>query len=108
MGIIANLDRASGQGARKLAVAQAAITGTGGIATGLSSIDTGGNFGAGTAGAGAVVSAISSATTLPSTIASGTSISGGTVNVVGIALNSTPAIAISAVATNVNVMAVGR
>lgn len=107
MGIIANLPRATGRSVRKFAVAQGAITGTGGIATGLTAIDTGGNFGAGVAGAGAVVSAISSATTLPSTIASGTSISAGTVNVVGIALNSTPTIAISAVATNVNVMAVG-
>jgi hypothetical protein len=107
MGIIANLDRALGQGARKLACTQGAITGTGGIATGLSAIDTGGNFAAGSAGAGAVACCMNSATTTPTNLATITSISAGTVNIAVVAAAS-GGNTISGVAANVNVLAVGR
>lgn len=106
MGTIANLERATGKNTRKLACTQGAITGTGGIATGLSAIDTGGNFGAGTAGAGAVATAMNSATTIPTNLATITSISGGTVNIAVVAAASA-ANTISGVAANTNVMAVG-
>lgn len=106
MGIIANLVRATGRSVRKFSVTQGAITGTGSIATGLTTVDTGGNFGSGNAGTGAVATAQNSATTIPTTFASISSITGGSVAIVCVAL-AAAANTISAVATNVNVWAVG-
>lgn len=106
MGVIGNLPRALSKSVRKVACTQGAITGTGGITTGLSAIDTGGNFGAGTAGSGAVATAMNSATTIPTNLATITSISGGTVNIAVVAA-AAAANTISGVAANVNVLAIG-
>src|SRR5579859_4441210 len=104
MGVIGNLPRGLGKGVRKVACTQGAITGTGAIATGLAAIDIGGNFGAGAAGSGAVACAMNSATTIPTNLATITSISAGTVN---IAVVAAAANTISGVAANVNVVAIG-
>jgi hypothetical protein len=106
MGIVANLPRALGKGSRKIACTQGAVTGTGGIATGLTAIDTGGNFGAGSAGSGAVACPMNSATTIPSNFCAITSISAGTVNIV-VNAAAASANAISGVAANINVLAIG-
>jgi len=76
--IVGNLVQALSVSSRKLSSSQAAITGTGGITTGLGAVDTG----------GAVVSVANSATALPFDIATITSISGGTVNVAVVKLQS--------------------
>src|SRR5258708_39836098 len=75
MAIIANLVRAQSRGVRKLSATQGAITGTGAITTGLTSIDTG----------GAVATRANSATTIPTNLATITSISGGTLNIAVVA-----------------------
>lgn len=97
MSIVANLPRAIGSDTRKLAVAQGAVTGTGGIATGLSSIDTG----------AAVASVANAPTTVTTQTCEISSISGGTVNIVVVDLQAA-ANAISGTARNINVIAVGH
>jgi len=80
---------------KKLAVVTAAITGTGGVVTGLSSIDA------------AFAESQNSATTIPSnTVLGVTSLSGGTANV---AVNAAAAAAnaISAVSDSVGILAIG-
>ena len=106
MGVIGNLPRAQGKSVRKFSVTQAGVTGTGGVATGLTTIDTGGNYGAGVAGAGAVACVANSPTAVPTKVGSITSISGGTVNVVVIIQNASTNV-VDAAGANVNVMAVG-
>src|SRR5258708_25480342 len=91
MAIIANLVRAQSRGVRKLSATQGAITGTGAITTGLTSIDTG----------GAVATGANSATTIPTNLATITSISGGTVNIAVVAA-AAGANTISRVAENRN------
>lgn len=106
MGVIATLPRSVSKAARKLSVTQAGVTGTGGITTGLSTIDTGGNFGAGVAGAGAVACVANSPTAVPTKVAAITSISGGTVNVVVVIQNASTNV-VDAAGAQVNVWAVG-
>lgn len=95
--IIGSLPRAVGAG-RKLSVVQAAITSTGTIATGLTTIDTG----------GFVVSSANSATSATLDVVSGTSKSGGSVSVaVALLTYSGPTIALDGGAKNVNCIATG-
>jgi hypothetical protein len=96
MAIIGLLPEALGTYSRKLSSTQAAITGTGGITTGLTAIDTG----------GAVVSVANSATALPVDVATITSISGGTVNVAVVKMQSATN-GIEGSAFNVNCIATG-
>lgn len=97
MAIVGNLPKARGLGVRKISSTQAAITGTGAIATGLATIDAG----------GAVVSVANSSATTPWDVATITSISGGTVNVVVVNFTSVPAISAAAAPFNVNCIATG-
>lgn len=80
---------------KKLAVISASITGTGAITTGLTTVDY------------AVPCCVSSATTIPSEVATISSISAGTVNAVVIAQQAA-ANAISSSAETVTVFAVGN
>lgn len=98
MAITGNLPAALGSGGlrRKVSETQAAITGTGAVTTGLRTIDTGGAF----------VSGANSATTIPTNLATITSLSAGTVNVAVVAA-AAAANTISAVAENCNVLAIG-
>lgn len=97
MAIVGNIVQALGSGSRKVSATQAAITGTGGITTGLVAIDTG----------GAVVSVANSATALPCDVATITSISGGTVNVAVLKLQSATN-SVEGSAFNVNCIATGQ
>lgn len=97
MAVLGLLPPARGLAGRKLSATQAAITGTGAIATGLSSIPAG----------GAVVSSANSAAVTPWSFATITAIAAGSVTVVVVAFTSTPAIAASLAAINVNCIAVG-
>jgi hypothetical protein len=97
MAIVGNLPKGRGLGIRKISSTQAAITGTGAVATGLLTIDTG----------GAVACSANSALVTPWSFATITSIAAGTVNVVVVAFTSAPAIAASAAPINVNVIATG-
>ena len=97
MAIVGNLPKARGLGIRKISSTQSAITGTGAVATGLTTIDTG----------GAVTSVANSSATTPWDISTITSISGGTVNVVVVNFTSVPAISAAGGAFNVNVIATG-
>lgn len=96
MAIVGSIPEGIGQYSRKVSSTQAAITGTGGITTGLTTIDTG----------GAVVSVANSATALPVDIATITSVSGGTVNVVVAKLQSATN-SVEGSAFNVNCIATG-
>jgi len=96
MAVVGNLPKALGRTTRKVFAGQAAITGTGAIVTGLSSIDQG----------AAMVTVQNSALTIPTNIATVSSVTGGSVNVVVIALAAT-ANAISAVAANVGCLCTG-
>ena len=97
MAISGTLRKPLGAG-KKIAVVQTAITGTGAITSGLSSIDTG----------GAQVTVQNAETTITSNaLAAVTSISGGTVNVVVIAL-AAASNAVSGSAKNVGLVAVGQ
>jgi hypothetical protein len=96
MALIGNLVRAQARGARKVSATQGAVTGTGGIATGLTSIDVG----------GAVACGANSATTAPTNLVTITSIAGGTVNIAVVAA-AAGGNTISGVAENVNVIATG-
>lgn len=83
-------------GRKHFSVVTAAVTGTGAIASGLAVVDA------------AIAGSQNAATTIPSSTVLGvTSISGGTVNV---AVNAAAAAAnaISGVATNVSIFAVGQ
>lgn len=81
---------------KKIAVVSGSITGTGGIATGLGTVDS------------AIACGQNSATTIPSNEVGGvTSISAGTVNVVVIAA-AAAANTVSAVAETVAVWAIGN
>jgi hypothetical protein len=73
----------------------ASITGTGAISTGLSTI------------LGAVVTVANAATTIPTHVASITSISGGTINVVVVKLDSSANSVESSAAKTVNWIAFG-
>ncbi len=98
MATVGLLLRPRSQAGYKLSATQAAITSTGAITTGLSTILTG----------GAVVSAANSATSLTADLAAISSISGGTVNVaVSLLTYSGPTIALDGGAKNVNCIAVG-
>lgn len=98
MSITGNLPAALGSGGnrRKVSETQAAITGTGNVTTGLAVIDTG----------GAVACGANSATTIPTNLATITSITTGTVAIAVVAA-AAAANTISAVAENVNVIAIG-
>lgn len=98
MAITGNLPAALGSGGlrRKVSETQAAITGTGNVTTGLRSIDTGGAF----------VCGANSATTIPTNLATITSLTNGTVAVAVVAA-AAAANTISAVAENCNVLAIG-
>jgi len=96
MAIVSTLPRNLGLTGRKLAVVQAAITGTGSMATGLAGLITG----------GAVVSVANAATTVTTQVASVTSVTGGSVAVVVVDLQAA-ANAISAAPKNVNLWAIG-
>lgn len=97
MPLLASLPRAVGYG-RKLSVTQASITGTGTIATGLVSLDTGGQ----------VVTIANSATSATMDVAEMTSKSGGSVSVaVALLTFAGPTIALEAGAKLVNLIATG-
>lgn len=100
MAVIGNLPRPLGRGLKKISETQAAITGTGAVTTGLAPGIAGVDAG------GAVACSANAATTIPTTFAAISSVSGGTVNIVAVAF-AAGANAISAVATNVNVIAIG-
>ena len=97
MAIIGNLPKALGEGTRKLAVNQTAITGTGAVTTGLTSILAG----------GVVATVNNSGSVLPASVASVYLIAGGVVSVVVTQLNSTTN-AVSGSALNVNTIAIGQ
>jgi hypothetical protein len=98
MALVGLLLRPRSQAGYKLSVTQAAITGTGAITTGLSTVLAG----------GAVVSCNNSATSATADVPEVTSVSGGTVNVAVSLLTYTgPTIALETVAKNINCIAVG-
>jgi hypothetical protein len=97
MPVIGLLPRARGSAGFKLSATQTSITGTGGVTTGLSTIAAG----------GAVATVANSPTVTPWNVAAITSIVAGVVNVVVLALASTPTIAAAGGAILVNVIAVG-
>ena len=97
MAIVGSLRPALGKG-KKLAVVQGAITGTGTIVTGLTSVDTG----------GVQLTVANSATTVPTggSVAAVTSMTGATANVV-VVDQQAAANAVAGGAKNVNLLAVG-
>jgi hypothetical protein len=96
MTLVSNLPKALGKTSRKLFVGTASITGTGGIATGLGTIDAG----------SPQVTVQNSATAIPTNIATVSSIAAGTVNIVVVAL-AAAANTISAVAATVGLSCTG-
>ena len=92
---IYNLVKARGKGVPKFFIGVVAITGTGSVDTGLSSLD------------GAVATVQDSALALPTNTASVTSISGGTVNIV-VTQHATAANSVETVAKDVCVIAAGE
>lgn len=98
MAIPGGLTRGFAKSQKKVAVVQAAITGTGAIASGLVSVDTG----------GAQVTVQNAETTITSNaLAAVTSISAGSVSVVVIAL-AAAANSVSGSAKNVGLVAIGQ
>jgi hypothetical protein len=95
MAVLRTLPRALA--GRKFSATRTAVTGTGAIVTGLAAVDAG----------SVSLCSINSATTIPTNVAAGaSSISGGTVNAVVVAL-AAAANTISAVASNVDCFCTG-
>lgn len=95
MAVLRTLPRAIG--GRKFSATRTSITGTGGVTTGLSSVDAG----------SISATPTNSATTIPTNLAAVSSISGGTVNAVVVAA-AAAANTISGVAANVDVFCTGQ
>jgi hypothetical protein len=98
MAIVGTLRKALGAG-KKIAVVQSAVTGTGTIATGLQTVDTG----------GVQLTVANSATTVPTggSVAAVTSMTGASANVV-VVDQQAAANAVAGGAKNVNLLAIGQ
>lgn len=97
MAVVGNLPKPRGLAENKLTATQASVTGTGAVTTGLSAIVAG----------GVSATVTNSGTTTPWTIATVSSIVGGTVNVVVLSLAGTPTIGAAGGAQTVAVIAIG-
>ncbi|MGH7611604.1 MAG: hypothetical protein ACREN4_06265 [Candidatus Dormibacteria bacterium] len=96
MAIIANLFQATGVGQRKMFAAEASVTSTAAIVTGLRAVDAG----------SAQATVQNSAVTIPTNIATVSGVVGGSVSVVVIAL-AAAGNTISAVAASVGLLCAG-